>query len=98
MTTLLDDTATRIAPAEHLRTSMAAMRLSFTWFGVRKSLTSEQKALAAQSFGAEGNYLSAGKKLIDTSSPKFKAVTAIRSRSCQFWKGMSLPCWRWMLE
>ena len=32
---------------------MAAVRLSFTWLGVRKSLTTAQKAQAAESFGAE---------------------------------------------
>jgi hypothetical protein len=70
---------------------MAAARLSFTWFGVRKSLTPAQKALAAESFGAEGEYLSAGKKLIDTKHPAFRAVTAIRGRVQSVWKGMTLP-------
>ena len=36
---------------------MAASRVAFTWFGVRKSLTAEQKAVAADSFDAEGQYL-----------------------------------------
>jgi hypothetical protein len=70
---------------------MAAMRLSFTWFGVRKTLTAEQKAQAAESFGAEGDFLSAGKKLLDTRHEKFQAVTAIRSQAVQIWKRMSLP-------
>jgi hypothetical protein len=79
------------APSQRLRTTMAAARLSFTWFGVRKSLTPAQKALAAESFGAEGEYLSAGKKLIDTKHPAFRAVTAIRGRVQAVWKGMTLP-------
>jgi len=70
---------------------MAAARLSFTWLGVRKSLTSAQKDQAADSFGAEGKFLSAGKKLLDTSHPAFKAVTAIRGRAVAYWKGVSLP-------
>jgi len=70
---------------------MAAARLSFTWLGVRKSLTSQQKNQAAGSFGAEGKFLSAGKKLLDTSHPAFKAVTAIRGRAINYWKGVSLP-------
>jgi hypothetical protein len=70
---------------------MAAARLSFTWLGVRKSLTSAQKDQAADSFGAEGQFLSAGKKLLDTSHPAFKAVTAIRGRAVAYWKGVSLP-------
>lgn len=78
-------------PAERLRTTMAAARLSFTWLGVRKSLTAVQKNQAADSFGAEGKFLSAGKKLLDTTHPAFKAVTAVRGRAVTYWKGVSLP-------
>lgn len=78
-------------PAERLMQSTAAVRLSFTWLGVRKSLNTSQKSQAASSFGAEGKYLSAGKKLLDTSHPAFKAVTAIRGRAISYWKGVSLP-------
>ena len=77
--------------AARLRDTMAAARLSFTWLGVRKSLTTEQKNQAADAFGAEGKYLSAGKKLLDTSHPKFKAVTAIKSRCQSYWRAVSLP-------
>ncbi|MFV0446242.1 MAG: hypothetical protein ACK5Q5_21935 [Planctomycetaceae bacterium] len=93
MTTLLDEPQTQrtVSPSEQLRTTMAAARLSFTWLGVRKSLTSAQKNQAADSFGAEGKFLSAGKKLLDTSHPAFKAVTAIRGRAVAYWKGVSLP-------
>lgn len=79
------------SPASRLRTAMAAVRVSFTWLGVRKSLTPAQKALAAESFGAEGDYLSAGKKLLDTRHPAFRAVTALRGRVQSVWKGMTLP-------
>ena len=94
MTTLLDEpVATRVetAPADRLRTTMAAMRLSFTWFGIRKSLTAEQKAEAAEAFGADGDVLSAGKRLINTKHPKYKAVTSIRSHAVSLWKSVSLP-------
>lgn len=74
-----------------LQSTMAAARLSFTWLGVRKSLTAPQKSQAADSFGAEGKFLSAGKKLLDTSHPAFKAVTAVRGRAVAYWKGVSLP-------
>ncbi len=70
---------------------MAAVRLSFTWLGVRKSLSADQKAEAAESFGAEGNYLSAAKKLLDTKHPAFKSVTAVRGRALSLWRGLSLP-------
>lgn len=77
--------------SDRLRSTMAAARLSFTWLGVRKSLTTQQKNQAADSFGAEGRFLSAGKKLLDTSHSAFKAVTAIRGRAVAYWKAISLP-------
>jgi hypothetical protein len=70
---------------------MAAVRVSLSWMGVRKTLSQEQKAQAADTFGAEGSFLSAGKKLIDTTHPAFKAVTSVKNRIGQFWKSMSLP-------
>ena len=79
------------APARRLRSTMAAVRLSFVWFGTRKSLSPQQKEEAADSFGAEGAYLSAAKKLFDTRHPAFKAVTAVRGRAVSLWKGLSLP-------
>ncbi|QDU31350.1 hypothetical protein ETAA8_65050 [Anatilimnocola aggregata] len=93
MTTLLDrPTANQHSTAaERLRTTMAAVRIAFTWLGVRKTLSPEQKSQAADTFGAEREYLSAGKKVIDTSHPAFKAVTSVRSRIISYWKGISLP-------
>jgi hypothetical protein len=49
------------SPAQSLRATMAAARVASCWFGVRKPPTLEQKAQAADTFGAEGQYLSAGK-------------------------------------
>ena len=77
--------------ARRLRSTMAAVRLSFVWFGTRKSLSPQQKEEAADSFGAEGTFLSAAKKLFDTRHPAFKAVTAVRGRAVSLWKGLSLP-------
>ena len=93
MITLLDEPTTRpsTTPAQRLRTSTAAVRLSFTWFGIRKSLTVEQKAQAAESFGADGDCLSAAKRLLDTRHPAFKAVAAVKNRAIGYWKSLSLP-------
>jgi len=77
--------------AEHLQATTAAVRVSFEWFGVRKTLNTDQKAQAAQPFGAEGQYLSAAKKLLDTRHSAYKAVTAIKGRIVSYWKGMTLP-------
>lgn len=79
------------APAQRLRKTMAAARVSFTWLGVRKTLSRQQKEQAAESFGAEGQYLSAAKKIMDTAHPAFKAVTAIRNRAIAYWRAVSLP-------
>ena len=93
MTSVLEEPRSQAASSasDRLRAAMAAARLSFNWLGVRKSLSSSQKDQAADSFGAEGKYLSAGKKLLDTSHPAFKAVTAVRSQAVAYWKGISLP-------
>ena len=45
-TSLLDlptETTTTTPAVNRLRNTMAAIRLSFIWFGVRKSLTTDQK-------------------------------------------------------
>src|SRR4051794_33447459 len=83
--------AAATAAAQRLRLSFAAVRVNFTWFGVRKSLSADQRAQAAESFGAEGQYLSMAKKLLDNKHEAFQQVTAVRSQIISFWKGMSLP-------
>jgi len=93
VSTLLDQPVqqTGLAPAQRLRATMAAVRVSITWMGTRKTLTPEQKAEAAEPFGAEAKFLSAGKRLLDTAHPALKAVTAVRSRTVSYWKSLSLP-------
>src|SRR5215831_8933507 len=81
-----------VTPAERMRTTMAACRVQFTWWGVQRALNAEQKAQAAQAFDAEGEFLSAGKKLLDTKHTAFRAVTAIRTKVTDYWKGLLLPC------
>src|SRR5207248_6401391 len=101
MSTLIDRIETRSTngrtgtdsakPAERLRTTMAACRLQFTWFGTKKSLTAEQRAQAAEPFDAEGQFLSAGKKLLDTRHNAYRAVTAIRTKITDSWRDLTLP-------
>ncbi|MCE9555414.1 MAG: hypothetical protein K8T91_18850 [Planctomycetes bacterium] len=92
MSSVLEEAGSEaVTPAQRLRTTMAAVRVAISWFGVRKTLTPQQKAQAADAFGAEGQFLSAGKKLLDTSHPAYKAVTTVRGRIVSFWKGISLP-------
>ena len=92
----MNDTTMRAAvgvstSAQRLQKTMAAARVSFTWLGVRKTLSREQKEQAAESFGAEGQYLSAAKKIMETRHPAYKAVTAIRNRAIACWRAVSLP-------
>jgi hypothetical protein len=94
VSTLLQENPSTTASSDaagRLRTTMAAVRVSLSWFGTRKTLTAEQRAEAAEPFGANVQFLLAGKKLIDTSHPAYKAVTAIRGRVIALWKSMSLP-------
>src|SRR3990172_8409180 len=91
MTTTLAATTTSSSSSERLRSTTAAVRVSFTWMGVHRTLSTQQKARAAESFGAEGSFLTAGKKLLDTSHPAFRDVVSVRSRIASYWKGLTLP-------
>jgi hypothetical protein len=91
MSITTSSTETRTEAARRLRTTMAACRVQFTWFGTSKSLTAEQRATAAEPFDAEGQFLSAGKKLLDTRHTAFRAVTAVRTKITDNWRSVSLP-------
>jgi len=95
MSTMLDFETPRqrqlVVSAEQLRTTMAAVRVSIQWLGIQKTLTREQKSEAADTFGAESTFLSAGKKLLDTSHPAFKVVTSIKGKIIGLWKAETLP-------
>jgi hypothetical protein len=51
--------------ANRLRTTMAAVRLAFTWLGVRKTLAPEQRTTAARAFHADREFLSASKLILE---------------------------------
>ena len=89
--TMEADTDRSSNSAIRLRATMTAMRLSFAWFGTRKALTNEQKTVAADAFDAEGKYISAAKRLIDTGDPTFRAVTSIKTQASAYFKGISMP-------
>ena len=93
MTTTLNESTspTATSPSQRLRRTMAAVRVSIRWFGTRKTLTPEQKAEAAEPFGTDARFLSAGKRLLDISHPAFKSVTAVRGKVIAFTRSMTLP-------
>lgn len=78
-------------PAGRLRRECAAVRVSFTWLGVRRTLSREQRSQAAERFGAQEQYLSAAKKLLDTRHSAYRAVTAVRGRIGAYWRALTLP-------
>ena len=73
--------------ASRLRATMAAVRLSFTWLGVRKTLAPEQRTTAARAFQADRDLLTASKLILDTKNPAYRAVAAVRSEASSYWPG-----------
>ena len=78
-------------PADRLRHTMTGVRLSFSWFGLRRSLTPGQKSQAAEALDAAGDVLAASKKLLDTKHPAFQAVAAVKHQATSYWKAITLP-------
>lgn len=78
-------------PAHRLRRTAAAVRVSFTWWGIHKTLTAEQKEEASSAYAAEVRFLTAGKKLIDSRHEAFRKLTLLRHSISQFWKSLTLP-------
>lgn len=77
--------------ANRLRTTMAAVRLAFTWLGVRKTLAPEQRTTAARAFHADRELLSASKLILDLKHPAYRAVAAVRSEASGYWRTVTLP-------
>jgi len=94
-TSLLDIPTVQIAPngsfAEELQRTMAAVSMRFSWFGINRSVTPTQKEQAAETFDAKGQFVSMGKKLIDTSHPAWKAIVKVRGKIQKHWETGSLP-------
>jgi hypothetical protein len=77
--------------AQRLRTTMAAVKLAFTWLGVRKTLAPEQRTTAARAFHADRELLTASKLILDTKNPAYRAVAAVRSEASGYWRTVTLP-------
>ena len=63
-------------PAQRLRRIAAAVRVHFTWWGVHKTLTAQQKEEVGHTYAADARFLTAGKKLIDTRHEAFRKLTS----------------------
>ncbi len=77
--------------ANRLRTTMAAVKLGFTWLGVRRTLAPEQRATAANVFQADRQLLSASKLILDTKNRAYRAVAAVRTEATSYWRTVTLP-------
>jgi len=76
---------------EKLRQVCVGCKLSKKKWGVKKTLTKEQKEKAAKVFGASGKRIAASKTLIDTANKKYSAVTAIFTQITKEWEDHTLP-------
>jgi hypothetical protein len=79
------------SPAQRLRRVAAAVRVHFTWWGVHKTLTAQQKEEVGVAYAADARFLTAGKKLIDTRHEAFRKLTSLRTRTASYWRGLTLP-------
>jgi len=72
-----------------VRELTTASRVSFTWFGVTRTLEKADQARAAQTFDADRDSLRASKRLIP---PRLlRPLTTIRGRIRAYWLDHSLP-------
>lgn len=88
-----DESAKKKATAftEKLKAETVGCRLKTSKFGARKALTKTQTKQAAAAFSAQGEFLSASKKLLDTANPAYREVTAVIAQAKAYWKAMTFP-------
>lgn len=79
------------SPASDLQNQASGVRVSFTWMGTKKTLSPGERGKAAAVFGAEGQSLSASKKLIDTKDEAVRKLTELKGQIVHYWKTATLP-------
>ena len=77
--------------AEELQASTAAIRLQVKWLGTRRSVTASQRHRAADVFDAQTQFVTMGKKLIDTKHPAYQRLVAVRYTIQNVWRNSTLP-------
>ena len=78
-------------PAERLRSTSAATRVSLHWWENYPALNPQQKEAVSLSYTADPRFLRAGKKLLDTRHEAMRRLTAIKTRIVKYWRGRTLP-------
>lgn len=89
--TLIEPSTDHADPAERLRRTAAAVRVHFTWWGVHRALTPNQKEEVGSACGTDLRFLTAGKKIIDVRHEAYRNLTSLRSRIGKYWHALSLP-------
>jgi hypothetical protein len=79
------------SPAQRLRRLAAAVRVHFTWWGTRKTLSNDQKEEVGNVYDADSRLLSASKRLVDVRHESFRRLTAVRTSTLKYWRGLTLP-------
>lgn len=79
------------SPAQRLRRTAAAVRVSLHWWGVHRALNHQQKEEVSAGYAADARFLTAGKRIIDIRHEAFRRLTSVRTRLVQYWRGLTLP-------
>lgn len=79
------------SPAERLRRTAAAVRVSLHWWGTHRRLTNEQKEEVSAGYAADSRFLTAGKRIIDVRHDAYRKLTSIRTLIVSFWRSITLP-------
>jgi hypothetical protein len=78
-------------PPQRLRRTAAAVRVSLHWWGVHRSLSTQQKEEVSAGYAADARFLTAGKKIIDTRHEAVRKLSSIKTRLGNYWRGLTLP-------
>ena len=78
--TVSDIPLTTDTPAQRLRRLAAAVRVHFTWWGVHRTLTTQQREAIGDTYHADARFVTAGKKIVDIRHEAFRRLTSVRSR------------------
>ena len=79
------------SPAERLRRTAAAVRVSLHWWGTHRRLSNEQKEEVSAGYAADARFLTAGKRIIDVRHESYRTLTGIRTRIINYWRSITLP-------
>lgn len=77
--------------AAELKASTMAVRLMQSRFGTRKNLKKAQVATAAEVFRAEESFVTAAKKILDTTAECYSDVVAVLYNAKGYWKSVTSP-------